>query len=335
MASYIIIFVLFFLTTYAAFTSVRKEQFIDYFIFLAIILCCFAFMRSDTVDKDHEVYEWLYSSYDDLSALLTEPTFIFICYVVKRFLGDNIFYLFLIYAVLGVGVKMIAIKKLSEFYLLSALIYLSTFFLWHEMTEIRVYERNFWKFLLFALLAISFHYSCAIIIPLYFLLLPQKLNPLPYVAALIIFYIFHLLNIHFTELLSYVPLENVQHKMEANKIVAALEGDTVNVFNVLQLLRLCLAGFFLYYSKLIKEGNKYGYLLIKFYVISRCAMVFFADIPTFAIRTSELLGVVEIILLPCILYIIRPREVGAFAVMCIGLFFLTTILFYTRLLNFS
>lgn len=348
MLSYTFIFSIFGITTFFAFYGVRKQQSVVVFALIAIACCCFAFLRSDTVDKDYETYKMLYDSYDDLTAILTEPTFIFISYIVRTFFQNNIFYLFVIYAILGVGVKMIAIKRLTEFYMLSTLIYLSTFFLLHEMTQIRVgvasgflllsipaiYERNFLKFLLFTIIAVSFHYSSAVILPLYFLLRPGKINSWIYILLIVAVYSLHFLNIHFTALLAKVPLENVQFKLEANEKYSLWSGDKVNVLNVLQLIRLSLAMFFLKYADNIADGNKYGYIFIKFYIVGLCAMVFFADIPVFAVRTSELLGVVEIILLPCIMYVINPRAIAAILVMGMGLLFLCTTLFYTKLLHF-
>lgn len=53
-------------------------------------------------------------------------------------LGGNDQIFFLIYAILGVTIKIIAINRLSSFTLLSVYLYICLYFVLHEMTQIRI-----------------------------------------------------------------------------------------------------------------------------------------------------------------------------------------------------
>jgi hypothetical protein len=150
-----------------------------FFILCGILLMVIAAFRGDG-DSDYSGYIEMFNRQD---FFVVEPTFTLISYIVRTFLGGNVIYLFIIYAILGVTIKLFAIKQLSELWFLSVVIYVSNFFILHEMTQIRagvasaflllcvkpIYERNGKMFLLFTTIACLFHYSAIIILPLWFL----------------------------------------------------------------------------------------------------------------------------------------------------------------------
>ena len=305
--------------------------------------------RDGRADRDYENYEMLYSNYQQISVLLVEPTFVLLSSIVKNFFDNKVVFLFVLYAFLGVTVKFCAIKQLSQFCYLSILVYLSNYFLLHEMTQIRagvaagfllfsikpIYDRNLFKFLFFVIIAFCFHFSSIVFLPFYFLS-SKRISVIFYVALLFITYILHFLNIHFTSLLYLIPADNLQFKLEANKklIDNSLQAG-VNVFNTLQVMRILFSFFFLWKRDLIIAKNKYFFILLKIYFFALCAMVIFSDIPTFAVRTSELLGVVEIILFPMIIYTIKEQKIAALFTIFLSLGLMCTALFYTKLLIFK
>ena len=349
MSYYIILFGLFSLITLIGIVFFKREPSFIILIVIGSLLILTAGLRDGRSDRDYENYEMLYSNYQQISVLLVEPTFVLLSSIVKHFFENKIVFLFVLYAFLGVTVKFCAIKQLSQFCYLSILIYFSNYFLLHEMTQIRagvaagfllfcikpIYDRNFFVFLFFLSLAFCFHYSSIVFLPFYFLS-SKKINPFFYLAILFITYALHFLNIHFTSLFYLVPADNIQFKLEANKklVENSLEAG-VNVFNTLQVMRILFCFFFLWKRDLIIEKNKYFFILLKIYFFALCAMVIFSDIPTFAVRTSELLAVVEIILFPMIIYTIRETKIASLFTVAISLGLICTNLFYTKLLIFK
>lgn len=67
---------------------------------------------------------------------MVEPSFLLISYILG-FFTDNVHVLFLLYALFGVSLKMFAFRKLSEFYFVPLLCYISFYYVLHDLTQIR------------------------------------------------------------------------------------------------------------------------------------------------------------------------------------------------------
>src|SRR5450759_2770288 len=106
------------------------------FIFTGILLFGIAAFRGQ-IDHDYKGYAAFYEKAALMSTIRIEPTFLLVSFLVKH-LFNNVIFLFIIYALLGVYLKFYAIKNLTEFWLLAVLIYFSNFYILHEMTQIRV-----------------------------------------------------------------------------------------------------------------------------------------------------------------------------------------------------
>ncbi len=136
---------------------------------LYVLMLLLAILRPENAVNDYKSYLLLYKYISFLSTLEVEQSFLLVAKFVKSTFNNPIF-LFAIYAILGVGLKLLAIKRLSEFWILSLLIYIANFYLLHEMTQIRVgvaagfmllaaipaYERKTARFLTYAFLAFLF-----------------------------------------------------------------------------------------------------------------------------------------------------------------------------------
>ena len=150
------------------------------FICLAIVLITIAAFRGEGVDRDYSNYV---SYFHEQDFLFVEPSFVLISIIIHFIVGPYPIFLFIFFAILGVSLKFIAIKQLTELWFLSLVIYISYFFILQDLTQIRagvatsflllcikpIKERNWKKFLLFSFLAFSFHYSALLIFPLWFL----------------------------------------------------------------------------------------------------------------------------------------------------------------------
>ena len=84
---------------------------------LCIIMILFCAFRTIGVDPDSEAYEEIFKSNGNHPKLLVESYILFISEIIKSF-TDDVHYLFLIYAILGITIKFIALRQLSPWYFL-------------------------------------------------------------------------------------------------------------------------------------------------------------------------------------------------------------------------
>lgn len=316
-----------------------------FFICSGLLLFFIAAFRG-SIDNDYLGYVALYNKASMLTTIRIEPTFLIISFIVKQ-LFNNVLFLFIIYALLGVCLKFYAIKKLTDFWLLSVLIYFSNFFIFHEMTQIRVgvasalillsikplLDRRFRTFLIIITLAILFHYSALIALPLYFLN-GRKINILLFALVIPVSYLFYFFNIHITFLIDLIPIPGVSAKFHQYKDLSTLNyAHKVNVLSYLHLSRCLLAFLFLWKWEILQQNNKFSILLIKIYIIAISILIIFADIPAIGARASELLMPVEILLIPYLMYIIKQKQLALVFIIATGLLFLSLNIFYTSLVT--
>jgi hypothetical protein len=330
----------------ALFSLYKNEQTKKvFFICSGLLLFLIAAFRSSGIDRDYFGYINYYNDVLHSSFSRVEPTFILITNIVNKIFSNNL-YLFVIYALLGVFLKFYAINTLTSFRLLSVLVYFSGFFLLFEMTQIRagvaagllllciqpIKERRLGLFLFLASLASLFHYSALVIFPLYFLK-GNKLNALIYLLLIPFAYILYYSKFNLLVLPRVIPIPLIQIKLTTYLYKASLDS-TINLFNFILISRCLLAYLFLWKWKLISETNTYSIILTKIYVIAIFIFVAFASIPAISSRISELLMIVEIILIPHLYIIMKPRYLSVSVVIGIAFAFLSFSLLYTKLLKF-
>lgn len=334
----LVLYLFIFVVAVFAFTNKEKSQnFRHLYIFIGFALTVYAAFRDGSAVADYDVYLQYYEDYADT---LVEPSFILISFLVHHTFNNPI-WIFIIYAILGVSLKFIAIKQLSKLAFLSVLIYMSYFFILHELTQIRVgiasgmlllcvkplYERNLKRFLLYALIATLFHFS-AIIIFAFWLLNPFKINRLLYGALIPIAYGVYFLKLN---VVYVIPIPYIQEKMDI--YMQLLDSQEINVFNLVYMVKCFIFYYFLYFLPKIETCNQYTILLLKLYAISLFSFTFFAIIPVLGFRISELIGIVEIIVLPFIYYTIAPRKFSKLLILGIVLVFSYVQIFHGGLIS--
>ena len=118
--------------------------------FLLIIVATF---RPLGMDNDSIAYEIYYYNFDNPRSVLTvEYSFRVISEFIYNYF-HNYRYLFLLYALLGTTIKFYSIKKLSPLPFLSVCIYIFTYYVVHEFTQIRAGVAS--AFLLLSLIPLS------------------------------------------------------------------------------------------------------------------------------------------------------------------------------------
>lgn len=317
-------------------TRIKQKQFV--YILIMVFLILFAGLRGN-IDKDHLTYVALFKNPQSLT-ISVETSFYIISCIIQKFTG-NVKYLFLTYAALAIIAKFYAIKKIAAFPFYSILIYYSFYYFLHEVTQIRVgvsvafillslmsiEEKNLLKFIIFMIIAAFFHISAIIVLPFYFIR-TNKIEKI-YFLLIPIAYLFYLTNLNIVSLIKFVDIDIISLKF--NFYLNNSKSQDINVFNALRLVRCLLIYFLLWKWDYLYSRNKYFIILIKFYILSFFFFVALADIPVIAYRVSDLFGIVELLIIPLLLYCFNEKYLVAAFVGLIGLLLLTYTLYYNKL----
>ncbi|RED19602.1 EpsG-like putative glucosyltransferase [Flavobacterium cutihirudinis] len=337
----IIFFIIFSLIAFIPPKDIYQKNII--FFGFGVLLIFTAALREIGVDRDSVLYEEMFFNYD---TSMVEPSFQLLSEFIQAHLDSNITYLFFLYAFFGVLTKLLAIKQLTKLWFLSLLIYLSNFYIIQELTTIRagvasgflmlclkpIHDRDWKKFLLFVSIAVFFHYSALVILPLWFL--GSKPRKQWLLLSIPLGYLVYFSGIN---LVGVIPIPGVQEKLEMYKQLQELgdeKATAINVFNLLFLARIVIFYFLLWKYDLIASNNKYFTLLIKIYCLGLVVFLIFSTMPVVAFRINELFSVTEIILIPLLFYGFTPRIFSKFIIEFIGLCFFFIVLFYNKLIAF-
>ena len=340
-----------------------------YFIFFVLVLCHFTFpqkgklsyqlglliclmliiiaaFRPAGIDVDYFSYVKLFNDPNMTGGSVVEFSFHIISFIIKLF-SSNYIYIFITYAFIGVGIKYLAIRRISEYWVLSLLIYFGYFYIYYDMTQIRqgaamaffllsihdIQYQDFRCYFIKFLLAISFHYSAIIMLPLYFAVFPNKKKIWPYLCALFISIILLFFNINYIMIFrQIIPVPGM--RITIDFYIELLEKGIfaeINVFSFARIMRICIIAIMTVFIDKIEKYNKYARSLLKIYIISLIVFFLLANMPpVFSYRLSSFLGIVEIIIFTFFIYIIRQKIMGHFIVIGIGLIFLLHTLLVLR-----
>jgi hypothetical protein len=322
---------------------------------ISIVLIFVAGLRMPGIDRDSVNYIDFFNSFGSPAEYFTdlnknifyEPLYYLIPSTIRYTFDLSTYWTFLVIAIIAITLKIYAIKKLTDLALLSVLVYFGHFFILHEMTQIRagvasaivllcivqIEHKRFLYFIGLILLGTLFHFSIVIFIPFFFLS-AEELNKKLYLALLYFPYIMYALKVNILTILDQLHLGVISNKLQLyNDLFEKGDDSEINVFNVLFIIQLIICTVFIIKSEVLYQENRYALLLIKIYAISASFFVLFSAIPIIAFRLSELLQIVQIILLPFLLYLLRPHYVPLLAVIAFALMILTFDLFYVGLLK--
>lgn len=270
------------------------------------------------IDNDYATYDEMFRT----NWLLVEPTFLVIRFLVRDLLGGNIVGLMLVYALIGIPLKFIAIERYSAFVFPSLLIWIGNLMILQDMTQIRasvacgilllsiksLYEKNWKQYFMFVLLATMFHASALLMIPLWFLS-GKQINRYTWSGVILVGYTLSLCGIYFTSLLSFIPIDFVQSKIDIYSVEITDDGGA-NIFGTFQMTRIALFLILLWNVRKIAIFNRYAPLLLKIMACGLAALPLFKNSLVAGLRITELLTCVDILLYPMLLYLIPFRMVG-------------------------
>ncbi|NDK08604.1 hypothetical protein EOM39_05185 [Candidatus Gracilibacteria bacterium] len=270
--------------------------------------------------RDTHVYLEMIATYDHL--WMAEPTFWIINQFNQLLLGGNDQIFFLIYAILGVTIKIIAINRLSSLPLLSVYLYICLYFVLHEMTQIRVgvacgifllaipdiVNKNFRIYLFKTLIAMAFHYSAIIMLVVYFVNNKNINRKIYFFLPIIGLFLAFIPNLMLT---IFTFFEFILPSVIANKVTIYIslidneDYNKINIFNLFTLSLICFYYFALFNIWRLK--TELDIVLIKFFGLQLFIYYAFSSIPVFAIRLSEFIGFSLILLIPNLIFMFKQK----------------------------
>ncbi len=333
-------FVLASFTLLAAYNINRRYYQLLYLI-LGLGLVLLTGLRDGDSVRDYHTYVNMYNAIKSGAPVLTEISF----KLIALFSSSSLI-LFIIYAILGVTAKCYAIKQIGSTLGLSILIYMSNFFILHEMTQIRagvaagilllsvkyIYNRDRKRFIFCVVAACLFHISALIMIPLWFTNFKRRhliiLSALPIVSLCIA-----ILKIN---TIAIIPIPFIQEKLEIYQKLTQKglgEFNKINIFNLVFLAKVFIYYLLIFKYELVKSHNKYVPILMVIYCLSISSFWTFSTMPVISFRISELYAAVELVMIPLVAYIFKPRMIGVAAVVFIATICLLINIYYNSLVS--
>lgn len=306
---------------------------------LSVILIITAGLRPVGLDPDSVNYEGTFLNYEDPNILEgIEVTFLFISRIV-HFFSNDVHWLFIIYAILGVGLKVYAVRRLSSLYFLPIAIYLSYYFVQHECMQIRTgvlsglmllmvyYLGNKEKKKAFVLLAFGtlFHYSAILLIPLFFLNNSElkKRHLIIWTSIIPVAYLIHFAGITlFFDNIAELPLVGTKLSNYQTSTIKDTNDFGINVFSPLNLFTTTIYYYLLFFHKTIEYFDRFFPIMIKTMGLGIFIFVAMSFFPVVADRITMLYKTVSILLFADIYYTLKPQWLSVALISCIGIIFL-------------
>ena len=311
-----VIFILFFVVAFAYLCErgeMRPKRSKAWLIILWPVLVAIAAFRSPLM-PDYENYELFFH----FGNARFETGFVTVTEWIKA-LGGGLHFFLAFFAGVSIALKFTAIDKMTKLVLGSLLVYISNIYILHDLIQMRcaiasglmllaVYfsvEKKWVWFAICFVVAFLFHYSALAFVLILFLN-TQKPRKLLFAGLIAVSYALALAGTTFGSLVGLLPLEFVQ---DALAMYQDNIYEEINIFNALQLLRVALCFYLLYFIDTISRHNRFAVLLVKIYAVSLSCLVLFSDLPVLAFRISELLLVVEFIIVPMMYYTVKGTEI--------------------------
>lgn len=304
----------------------ERDKIILYLIFgLAMILI--AGLREVGSTPDTDAYEDMYYGKYAITELITEPSFLFISSILKSFsLGVGA--LFMTYAIISIPLHLSVLWKMSKLPLLTLTIYISYYYMMHDMVQIRAavasglfiwamyhyVERQKLYALGCILIGILFHYSAAAGLVLFLLR-----EEIPQWQKYVLYSIVPLgLVAYFTDLdISYlVPEELGGAKLMAYRELkeTGLENDQAGwalEVNILIWMNIVLYYASIYYREYLTKQCKYVPIAIKVQAVGFCCLFFLKGVSKIlGNRLNDYFSVASIILWTASAFAFYPKILG-------------------------
>jgi hypothetical protein len=298
------------------------------------------FIRPLDWGADAGTYIAMYKSVNSGAVSSIEPSFTVLSKIVFA-LGNCVKMLFVFYGIISLGLKIKVIENESYYPLVSLLIYFSSWFVLHELFQIRVgasvafmyfsipflLKKEYFKFFVTAILAVFFH-TQAILIFLFLMIPKRKISAVSIcvISLCILFaYSVYFLHIDFMkEILKILVKINFPrinqikwyYEIESKKIINL---GKINAFSPIVLVRLFLTLVLLFNYKRLNSVSYYPFLvrvvLFSFFVRMICWPV-----AVIGMRIYEFFTCLDVFIFPLFFKIIREKKIVFFLLVCYCIF---------------
>lgn len=291
-----------------------------------LLLIILAGSREVGIDPDSENYEQtFFNPYSNDILDSVEFTFIYIALFFNSFTSD-VHSLFFVYAILGVTLKFVAFRRYTDSWLLLVFMYISFYYELHETCQIRagvlsgcmllaipyIADNKRWYSFILLALGTCFHLSGLVL----FVLLLLSNKPLGKVWKIVLLlsiplsYVFAGLNLGL-EFASNIPYIGSKLAVYSEAAETGRIGiSSLNLTGPLHLLAIALFYYMLFFSDTLTEKFKYFPIMMKVLAIALVSYAVFSFIPVMGERIGSLYRTIIVVLLPSIVYTIRPRWCG-------------------------
>lgn len=270
------------------------------FLFLAVLLVAACILKPENI-ADYAEYQRLYN-YNSLGLNYNErlePTFLWIADISPTFL-----ILIFIYALISIYLNLRVIQRYSCNVPVSLLLYLSPYFVLHDMIQIRaavacalmlwaityIPSRDWKRYFALITVAVLFHKSALIFAPIYFLS-GTKLNKSFYSIVIIALLAAAAIHISVGLLIKYIPIPAVQvyYATYAFSYWKAAPSVGMVIFG-----KCVMALWMIRKIENIQSVFPYAIISLKIFIASIACFILFTDIPVMAGRLYEATGVIDI-----------------------------------------
>lgn len=291
-----------------------------------ILLIIMAGTREVGIDPDSESYEYTFlNPYSDNTLDVVEFTYILIAQAFNSF-TDDVHSLFLVYALLGVSLKFLAFHHYSDSWLLIAFMYICFYYELHETCQIRagvlsacmllavpcIAEGKRWIAFLWIVIGTCFHMSGVILLPLLFLGNKPlgKYWKIVLAASVPLSYVFAGFNLglEFASEIPYIGNKIAVYNDIAEK--GQLGFSSLNIFGPLHLLFVLIFYYLLFFADALTEKSRYFPLMLKILAAALVSYAVFSFIPVIGERMGSMYRAIIIVLLPTIVYTLKPKWCG-------------------------
>lgn len=293
-------------------------------IILIVYLILLAAFRDGEYMPDYEVYVQKYFGEIQGNRSEIEPSFMIVSNISNWIYPGSPYVMFLLYAIIGVSLKIVALRKISSLFFLSFVVYISNFYILLEMIQIRIgaasafillsliplYKRKFLQFALLVSIATFFHFSSLYAFVLW-LLNPKEFSRKKFIFIIIVSYVFYFVGKLFLEgLFNQLASFQFLSRFEAYSSVTDDEDMAINPLGIYAITRLIVVLFFISFSKKLQNYSPYFPIFLKIYTIGVATYIGLALFPTISYRLGQLFMLVEIFLIPMMVYTVKRKGIG-------------------------
>ena len=331
MAPYLVIFSFLSALAIAGHAKQFGQIRLSLFILSALTLILFAGLRQAGVGADDWNYVDKFLIVPDLTKWLTgyykytfaeawmEPAYTALGSLIRVFTDEYVF-LFTAVALLSVGLACYNYYRYTPFVFLTLVLFFVHTYLYRDINQIRsaiaaaiglflisqIYHREHFKIMVTISFAGLFHMASLSLALVYFLSF-FKVTRRRLVCGYLIAIILGLIGISPVLLLSILP--NLGHV--TTKLVGYAydpnTADTISLFDLTSIKNSFIFLMLIYHWHYLAEKVKYFKVMMLFYSLAVSWRMAFNDFGIFAARIATFFGVVEVILVPTLLYLFKQR----------------------------